>query len=148
MSDFRKGPENQALLKSQGYLTSPFICYEVVYPDFVARNAKNADYMLTISNDSWFGNSLGPLQHLEMAQMRAAENSRYMIRATNNGVSAIIDEQGNIRDQTEQFVQTVLESKIQIRSGRTPFSYTGSYPLFFFCLAYILYRLPRRIKLR
>jgi len=148
MSDFRKGPENQALLESQGLLVAPFICYEVVYPDFVATNAINADYLLTISNDSWFGNSLGPLQHLEMAQMRAAENSRYMVRGTNNGISAIIDERGNIMSQSEQFIETVLESKIQIRSGRTPFSLTGSYPLFFLCFAFILWHLYRSYKLR
>ena len=143
MSDFRKGPKNQALLKSQDYQTAPFICYEVVYPDFVASNAIGADYLLTISNDSWFGESLGPLQHLEMAQMRAAENARFMIRATNNGISAIINEQGKVISSTEQFVKTVHESKIQIRSGRTPFSYTGSYPLFILCFAFILWRLFR-----
>lgn len=148
MSDFRKGSEHQALLKSQDYEVAPFICYEVVYPDFVARQAKRADYLLTISNDSWFGNSLGPLQHLEMAQMRAAENARYMIRATNNGISAIIDEKGRILAKTEQFVETVLESKFQVRSGRTPFSYTGSYPLFILCFAYILWRLSKSLKLR
>ena len=148
MSNFRKGSEHQALLSSQDYEVAPFICYEVVYPDFVAKQAKSADYLLTISNDSWFGNSLGPLQHLEMAQMRAAENARYMIRATNNGISAIIDEQGRILTKTEQFVETVLESKFQIRSGRTPFSYTGSYPLFLLCFAYILWRLSKSLKLR
>ena len=148
MSDFRKGAEDQALLKSQGYHVAPFICYEVVYPDFVAKQAKSADYLITISNDSWFGNSLGPLQHLEMAQMRAAENSRYMIRATNNGISAIINEKGRILAKTEQFVETVLESNFQVRSGRTPFSYTGSYPLFLLCFIYILWRLFKSFKQR
>jgi apolipoprotein N-acyltransferase len=148
MSDFRKGSENQALLKSLNYEVAPFICYEVVYPDFVASQSKHADYLLTISNDSWFGNSLGPLQHLEMAQMRAAENARYMIRATNNGISAVIDERGRIKANTEQFVETVLVSKFQARSGRTPFSYTGSYPLFLICFLYILWRLFKSLKLR
>lgn len=148
MSDFRKGSENQALLTSANYQVAPFICYEVVYPDFVASQSKKADYLLTISNDSWFGHSLGPLQHLEMAQMRAAENSRYMIRATNNGISAVIDEKGRVKAKTDQFVEAVLESKFQVRSGRTPFSYTGSYPLFLLCFAYILWRLLKSLKLR
>ena len=148
MSDFRRGSENQNLLRSQGYNVAPFICYEVVYPDFVASQGKSADYLLTISNDSWFGNSIGPLQHLEMAQMRAAENARYMIRATNNGISAVIDEQGVIKASTKQFVETVLESNFQLRSGRTPFSYTGSYPLFLLCFAYILWRFSKSLKLR
>jgi len=138
MSDFRKGSANQALLKSFDFQIAPFICYEVVYPDFVASRAKNADILLTISNDSWFGASLGPLQHLEMAQMRAAENGRYMIRATNNGISAVIDERGQIISQSQQFVQTTLESKVKIMEGRTPFSYFGSLPLFILCGIYLL----------
>jgi apolipoprotein N-acyltransferase len=133
MSDFRTGAPDQALLDSFGYVASPFICYEVVYPDFVASRAKDADYLLTISNDSWFGESIGPLQHLEMAQMRAAENARYMVRGTNNGISAMINEKGLIIDQTEQFVRTTLESELRSFSGRTPFSYLGSYPLFILC---------------
>ncbi|WP_304439595.1 nitrilase-related carbon-nitrogen hydrolase, partial [Oleiphilus sp. HI0123] len=64
MSDFRTGAEDQALLKSFDYQVAPFICYEVVYPDFVAKQSADADYLITISNDSWFGTSIGPLQHL------------------------------------------------------------------------------------
>jgi len=146
MSDFRRGASEQALLKSFDNKVAPFICYEVVYPDFVASRAREADYLLTISNDSWFGNSIGPLQHLEMAQIRAAENSRYMIRGTNNGISAIIDEQGKLLDQSEQFVRTVLESEVKILSGRTPFSYFGSLPVFLLCGLYLLVHLIRLKK--
>lgn len=144
MSDFRTGAEDQALLKSFDYQVAPFICYEVVYPDFVAKQSADADYLITISNDSWFGTSIGPLQHLEMAQMRAAENARYMVRGTNNGVSAIIDERGKITAQSEQFVQTILFSKIRLLEGRTPFSHTGSTPLFWFCALLVLVLRARR----
>ena len=146
MSNFRRGASEQPLLKSFDNQVAPFICYEVVYPDFVASRAKDADYLLTISNDSWFGQSIGPLQHLEMAQMRAAENSRYMIRGTNNGISAIIDEKGILLDQSEQFVRTVLESEVKILSGRTPFSYVGSLPVFLLCGLYLLVHLIRLKK--
>jgi len=144
MSDFRKGAEDQALLKSHQYKVAPFICYEVVYPDFVAERAITADYLLTISNDAWFGESIAPPQHLEMAQMRAAENAKYMIRGTNNGISAVIDERGRIVDQSEQFVQTVLESKFKIMHGRTPFSVTGSVPLFMICGVWVFVLLVRK----
>lgn len=130
MSDFRPGPAQQALLKSQGFKVAPFICYEVVYPDFVAEGAADADYLLTISNDAWFGESIGPLQHLQMAQMRALENGRYMVRATNNGVTAVINEKGQITAQSEQFIQTVLETELEIFEGRTPYSLVKSTPLF------------------
>jgi apolipoprotein N-acyltransferase len=129
MSDFRTGSADQLPLSSFEYHVAPFICYEVVYPDFVRQNIKDSEFMLTISNDSWFGASIGPLQHLEMAQMRAAENRRYMIRGTNNGISAVIDEHGQITDQTEQFVKATLYSKIKLFQGETPFMNYGTWPV-------------------
>lgn len=148
MSDFRTGSDNQPLLSSLAYKTSPFICYEVVYPDFVAQRAVNAHYLITISNDSWFGASIGPLQHLEMAQMRAAENAKFMVRGTNNGISAIINEKGLITDQSDQFVQTTLLSKVTLFEGRTPFSYVGSLPLFLICGLLVIFQLASRIAAR
>ncbi len=130
MSDFRKGPSTQELLLSKNMMVAPFICYEVVYPNFVAKQAQGADYLLTISNDSWFGASIGPLQHLEMAQMRAAENGRYMVRATNNGVSAMINQKGAIVAQSEQFIETTLSAEVQLFEGNTPFSRMQSTPLY------------------
>ena len=129
MSDFRTGSSDQLPLSSFDYHVAPFICYEVVYPDFVSQNVKGSEFLLTISNDSWFGASIGPLQHLEMAQMRAAENRRYMIRGTNNGISAVIDNYGAIIDQSEQFVRTTLYSQIKPFQGETPFMKYGSWPV-------------------
>jgi apolipoprotein N-acyltransferase len=85
--------------------------------------------LITISNDSWFGNSIGPLQHLQIAQMRARENGRYVLRATNNGVSAIIDHQGRIVDRTEQFVEATLLGKAEVMLGNTPFGSFGTAPI-------------------
>jgi len=144
MSDFRKGPPEQPLLTAHTHSLAPFICYEVVYPEFVRKRAKNADILLTISNDSWFGTSIGPLQHLEMARMRAAENGRYMIRATNNGVTAIIDEQGRVTTQTRQFVETVLEGSVQAFTGRTPYSLAGNLPVYLFILLATLATIKNR----
>jgi apolipoprotein N-acyltransferase len=129
MSDFRTGAADQAPLTSLSYKVAPFICYEVVYPDFVSEAARGTDFLLTISNDSWFGASIGPLQHLEMAQMRAAETRRYMIRGTNNGVSAVIDQHGQILARSEQFVRTTLKARIYPATGDTPFMQTGSWPV-------------------
>ncbi|MEH6582763.1 MAG: apolipoprotein N-acyltransferase [Halioglobus sp.] len=129
MSSFSAGEKAQAPLRAGAYRVAPFICYEVVYPDLVARSARSADLLITISNDSWFGHSIGPLQHLQMAQMRALENGRYMIRGTNNGISAVIDHRGKIRDQTEQFVETTLLTEARVLLGNTPFSSLGSLPV-------------------
>ncbi len=138
MSTFTPGLEKQEPLRAGGYRVAPYICYEVVYPDLVAREASKADLLITISNDSWFGNSIGPLQHLQMAQMRALENGRYMIRGTNNGVSAIINHRGQILAQTPQFVATTLHGEVELMLGNTAFATFGSRPVIFGCLAIIL----------
>jgi len=129
MSNFSAGTENQPLLRAGPYRVAPFICYEVVYPDLVSQNASDADLLITISNDSWFGRSIGPLQHLQMAQMRALENGRYMLRGTNNGVSAIIDHRGQIKAKTRQFEETTLISEAEVMLGSTPFGTFGSIPV-------------------
>lgn len=144
MSDFRTGSEDQAPLSSFNYKVAPFICYEVVYPDFVRQLARNTDFLLTISNDSWFGSSIGPLQHLEMAQMRAAETRRYMIRGTNNGISALIDARGRIIAESEQFVRTTLRAPIHIVEGDTPFMRYGSWPIALISAALLLISLIQR----
>ncbi len=138
MSSFSPGPGGQEALRAGGYRVAPFICYEVVYPDLVAQSANNADLLITISNDSWFGNSIGPLQHLQMAQMRALENGRYMIRATNNGVSAIINHRGQIIAETPQFVSATLRGEVELMLGGTAVSRFGSRPVILGCVALIL----------
>lgn len=128
-----KGPAQQHGLQIGRHRLATAICYEIVYPDLVARSAHNRDVILTISNDAWFGASWGPLQHLEMAQMRALETGRYVIRGTNNGVSALINPQGEIQQRSEQFVQTVLTGPVIPMRGTTPFMMWGSLPVTTLC---------------
>ena len=144
MSSFSAGPPDQPPLQAGAFRVAPYICYEIVYPDLVASTARNADLLITISNDSWFGNSIGPLQHLQMAQMRALENGRYLIRGTNNGVSAIIDHRGRIVQATEQFVEASLKGEVETMLGKTPFGSFGSAPVIIGCglglgLMYLMY---------
>ncbi len=133
MSSFSPGARDQQPLQAGPLKLSPFICYEIVYPDLVARFARGTDLMITISNDAWFGASIGPLQHLQMAQMRALENGRYLLRATGSGVSAIIDQRGNILVESEQFKRQDLLGEALLYRGHTPFSLTGSWPLLTLC---------------
>ncbi|MCS3469802.1 apolipoprotein N-acyltransferase [Pseudomonas sp. JUb42] len=129
MSDFARGPADQALLQAKGYQIAPFICYEVVYPEFAAGLAKRSDLLLTVSNDTWFGTSIGPLQHLQMAQMRALEAGRWMIRATNNGVTGLINPFGQITEQIPQFEQGVLYGEVTPMHQLTPYLRWRSWPL-------------------
>ncbi|MBT2371202.1 apolipoprotein N-acyltransferase [Pseudomonas fluorescens] len=134
MSDFARGPADQALLQAKGYQIAPFICYEVVYPEFAASLSARSDLLLTISNDTWFGTSIGPLQHLQMAQMRALEAGRWMIRATNNGVTGLIDPFGQITEQIPQFEQGVLYGEVVPMHNLTPYLQWRSWPLIIVCL--------------
>jgi len=127
------GPKDQDNIKAEGYTIAPYICYEIVYPDLVARNLKNANIIITISNDAWFGDSIGPLQHYQMAQMRALENRRYVIRATNTGLSGVISPMGKTIKQEKQFEQLAFHAETKLVQGTTPFSRFGSKPIVALC---------------
>jgi apolipoprotein N-acyltransferase len=133
MSDFSRGPSDQTLLQAKGYQIAPFICYEVVYPEFAAKAAAQSDLLLTISNDTWFGTSIGPLQHLQMAQMRALEAGRWMIRATNNGVTALINPYGQITTQIPQFTEAVMYGEVVPMHELTPYLQWRSWPMTIIC---------------
>lgn len=128
MSDFAAGADSQPPILTHGIAIGSAICYEIVYPDLVAERARDANVLLTVSNDTWFGRSIGPLQHLQMARLRALENGRYVIRATSNGVTAIIDDQGRLRERAPQFETASVVGDIVPMTGMTPFTRTGSWP--------------------
>ena len=129
MSGFSKGASDQSLLTAGDILIAPFVCYEIVYPDLVAKDGKNADILLTLSNDAWFGESIGPLQHFQMTRMRALELGKYLLRGTNNGVTGIIDHKGQVVASAPQFKTWVLQGEAKLTEGSTPFSNYGSTPI-------------------
>jgi|TARA_B110000211_G_scaffold66212_1_gene76383 apolipoprotein N-acyltransferase len=137
MSHNMIGPDKQSPLIAGGNRLSLSICYEVVYPDLVRSSVESPDLLVTVSNDTWFGSSVGPWQHFQMARMRALENGRAMIRATNNGVTALVDYRGVVQARLPQFQAGILRGEVEVRSGLTPFSQFGSYPVLCFCLLLI-----------
>jgi apolipoprotein N-acyltransferase len=147
MSNFSRGPANQAPLQinidSRDITLSPFLCYEIVYGDLVAKS--RADILLTLSNDTWFGKSIGPDQHLQIARLRAIENGRELIRATNSGISVITDAHGNITAQLPQFSQQTLIGNVQPRTGLTPYAYVGSWPMLLAATILIIITRQRKI---
>ena len=133
MSDFAAGKNNQAPIhvasNNLTYDIAPFICYDIVYPDHVARFAKDTGLLITISNDAWFGHSIGPLQHFAIARMRALENGRYLLRSTNTGITALIDHKGQVVERVPQFEYAVLNAQAHVMTGNTPFNIWGSWPI-------------------
>ena len=128
-SHMSRGDDAQAPLLVAGKTVAPFVCYEIVYPDLVARNSRRTDWLLTVSNDSWFGDSLGPQQHLQMVQARAVESGRYVVRGTNDGISAIIDPQGRLQLASTRFTSQSLRGVVYPARGSTPYMQFASLPL-------------------
>jgi len=117
------------LLHAAGYPVGSSICYEVIFGEEVAATLPEAAWLVNVSNDGWFGDSLAPHQHLEMARMRALETGRYLMRATNTGISAIISPRGHIQDVSPQFKVDVVRGVIQPYGGATPYVRLGNYPI-------------------
>jgi apolipoprotein N-acyltransferase len=105
-----------------------FICYESVFPNFVRKFAAGgAELLVNISNDGWFGKSYARDQHLEMVRMRAAENRRWLLRATNDGITATIDPAGRLRGTLPSYVQATSYTGFGYTSGQTLYTRCGDW---------------------
>jgi apolipoprotein N-acyltransferase len=96
----------------------------------------NTDFIITVSNDAWFGGSHGPAQHLEIAQVRAKEFGLPVLRTTNNGITAFIDHRGQIQSRLPQFEAAVLSDVVQQVKGYTPYRAFGDWPVW--CLSFMM----------
>ncbi|MEQ9563437.1 MAG: apolipoprotein N-acyltransferase [Woeseiaceae bacterium] len=129
-SDMTPGDATQALLETAaGEKIAVAICYVDAYGAEQLYAFPDATLIVNVSNDAWFGDTIAPHQHLEIARMRALEVGRYVIRATNNGVSAFIDEKGRILQTGPQFEFVSMTRDVQPMSGMTPYARTGNTPL-------------------
>jgi len=111
-----------------------FICYEAVFADEVRHFAANgAEVLVNISDDGWYGDTSAPWQHLNMARMRAIENRRWLLRDTNNGVTAAIDPYGRVRQSIARHQADALPAQYGFRSDITFYSAHGD--VFAWCCA-------------
>ncbi|WP_040975793.1 apolipoprotein N-acyltransferase [Necropsobacter massiliensis] len=141
MSAFQQGDKIQPPLLAKNRRFTPAICYEIIFGAQLQQNlTAESDFILTISNDAWFGDSIGPWQHLQMARMRALETGKPVIRATNTGITVFIDEKGKIVAQAPQFTETVLTHRIAPTEGKTPYAVLGTMPLYLLSAVLILLR--------
>ncbi|MBK8133488.1 MAG: apolipoprotein N-acyltransferase [Gammaproteobacteria bacterium] len=134
MSNFNRAPEDQPPITLGALRIAAAICYEIVYPNLVATSARDANLLVTVSNDTWFGASIGPHQHLQMARLRAIETGKPVLRATNDGITAAVDSRGRVTASLPQFAPGILRTSVLPRTGSTPFSTHGSTPVVLFCL--------------
>ena len=126
LSDFSRGEEAQAPMSVAGQKVAVDICYEDAFGEEIVRALPAATLLVNVSNDAWFGNSASPWQHLQIAQMRALETGRYMLRANNTGITAAIDQKGRVVEQLVPFVQGVLHTQAQGYEGLTPYARFGN----------------------
>lgn len=138
MSDMTAGDRGQPALKVGGRAVAPIICYEDAFGELTRRLLPEAGLLVSVSNDGWFGDSFAAHQHLQIARMRALETGRPMLRATNTGISALIDHQGRVGRTLSQFEQGVLRGGVQMRTGATPFVRFGYAPVLLLCVLALL----------
>ncbi len=146
MSDFSRGSIDQKPLDAAGEKLAVDICYEDVFGEEVIRQLPLATLLVNVSDDAWFGDSIAPRQHLQIAQMRAMETGRTMLRSTNTGVTAVIDEHGRLVSRLPEFREGSLDAAVQGYSGATPYVLWGNYAFILLAGGMLLLAIWRRNK--
>ena len=122
LSDFSRGTDHPEPLAVAEQRVAVNICYEDAFGEEIIRQLPQATLLANVSNVAWFGDSLAPEQHLQISRMRALETGRTMLRATNTGVTAIVDPHGHVAGRLPQFTEGVLEGTVQGYTGATPYT--------------------------
>ena len=111
----------------EGIKFSPLICFDVAFGNSVRKSNISSNFIINVSNDTWFGKSMGPYQHLAITRVRAIENNKWIIRSTNDGISAIITNNGTIVDKLDKNISGVINSGINFTYKRSIYNIFGHY---------------------
>jgi apolipoprotein N-acyltransferase len=149
LSHFRAGVEPTALRLGQWRIATP-ICYETIRPAYVRKLVRrtHAHLLVSLTNDGWFGDSPEPRLHLALTRFRAIEHRRYLVRATNTGISAIVDPVGRVVAKTEIFQATSLTYPVRMLEGLTIYEELGDWPGYLAATVLILVFALRRHGVR
>lgn len=134
LQDFSRGTPEQQPLAVAGEQVAINICYEDVFGDEIIRQLPQASLLVNVSNVAWFGRSVAPQQHLQIAQMRALETGRYMLRATNTGMTAVVSPQGIVEAVAPEFQAAVLTRTVAGMRGATPYVRWGNTAALLLCV--------------
>jgi len=146
LSDFTPGSPAQRPLEVAGERVAVNVCYEDAFGEEIIRQLPEATLLVNVSNVAWFGDSLAPEQHLRIARLRALETGRYMLRATNTGITAIIDAQGRVSARLPAFTEGVLTGTAQAYAGATPYVRFGNGPVLVFVILVLAAAALRRYR--
>lgn len=144
LPDFVRGETDQPLLQLNHQKIAVNICYEDIFGSEISRRAQEATLMVNLSNTAWFGDSLAQPQHLQIAQIRALENGRPMLRATNTGMTAVLGPRGERQAVLAAFTRNALVTSVQGMQGTTPFQRWRDWPVIGLCLALMSWGLVTR----
>lgn len=128
LTDFSRGGLDQRPIDVAGQRVAINICYEDAFGEEIIRQLPEATLLVNVSNVAWFGDSIAPAQHLQIAQMRALETGRYMLRATNTGMTAVVDPKGTVVTAAPTFETQILAAQVRGYTGATPFVRFGNVP--------------------
>ncbi len=127
-SDFSRGKKEIVFNIHDRIYPAPFICYEIIYPDFVRRRVKaGANMLVNVTNDGWFGHSTAAFQHAAMARMRSIENGVSLARCANSGISMLVDPVGRIIAKTKLYSRTVLTDAVTYEKIPTVYTQAGDW---------------------
>ncbi len=127
LGDFDRGAPDQPPMQVAGQRVAASICYEDVFGEELIHALPAATLMVNVSDDAWFGRSFAPWQHLQIGQMRALETGRWWLRATNTGITAMLDAKGRVVKRLPPFTTGVLQGQAQGMRGMTPYDRWGNY---------------------
>jgi apolipoprotein N-acyltransferase len=133
LQDFSRGGEDQRPLAVAGQKVAVNICYEDAFGEEIIRQLPEATLLVNVSNVAWFGHSLAPQQHLQISQARAMETGRYLVRATNTGVTAVIAPDGTALAMAPEFTMASLTQSVRGYEGATPYVRWGNFAALLLC---------------
>jgi len=138
LQDFSRGSLSAQPLAVAGQRVAVNICYEDAFGEEIIRPLPQATLLVNVSNVAWFGHSIAPHQHLQISQARALETGRYMLRATNTGMTGVVDERGNIVEVAPQFTTASVRATVQGYAGATPYVRWGNGAILASCVVMLL----------
>jgi apolipoprotein N-acyltransferase len=146
--DMTPGDELQPPLRAGGERLAATICYEDAYGADELAMLPSSTLLVNATNNAWFGDSSAPHQQLQMARFRALEAGRWLMRATSNGITAVIAPDGKVTARIPQFTPGILKSRVEPRTGLTPYARTGNWPILSFSFLMLLAFTAIRLKNR
>lgn len=142
------GAKKQPLIKIANHPIASLICYEIAYPSLLKAQLPKAQWIVSISDNGWFGHSLASYQQLQMAQVLSLLTGRYQIVVNNDGLSSVISANGDIMDTLPPFSSGILKSSIYPAEGSTPWIIWDEYPVLIFCVLFLIFTISLRFHLK